>query len=119
MSNLYSYKGAYPYPLPTDISRYNLADFQLAEEIPTITPGQVLGWVDLAWVVREANEAEMQIQWALVRTIRNSLLEASDVLVIRAYEAALTVPVDIVAYRQALRDVTNQINPFEITWPSK
>jgi hypothetical protein len=119
MSNLYSYKGAYPYPLPTDMSGYNFEDFTLAPAEPTLIPGQVLGWVDLAWVVREANEAEMQIQWVLVRTIRNSLLEASDVLVIRAYEAALAVPVDIVAYRQALRDVTNQINPFEITWPSK
>jgi hypothetical protein len=118
MSNLYSYKGSYPYPLPTDISNYDLADFQLAEEKPTVTPDQVLDWDGSFWVVRDANEAEIQIQWATVRTQRNTLLSSSDIYIIRAYENNEPVPQETVDYRQALRDVSNQSSPFTIVWPT-
>ena len=118
MSNLYSYKGSYPYPLPTDISNYDLADFQLAEEKPTVTPDQVLDWDGSFWVVRDANEAEIQIQWATVRTQRNTLLSSSDIYIIRAYENNEPVPQETVDYRQALRDVSKQSSPFTIVWPT-
>jgi len=118
MSSLYSYKGAYPYPLPTDMSKYNLADFQLAEEKPTFTPDQVLDWDGFSWVVRYANEAEIQIQWAAIRTQRNTLLSASDIYIIRAYEINEPVPQETVDYRQALRDVSKQSSPFTIVWPT-
>lgn len=118
MSNLYSYKGAYPYPLPPDMSNYALADFQLAEETPLITPDQVLDWDGSSWVVRDANDAELQIQWASVRVKRDELLSASDVFVVRAYENGEPVPRETVGYRQALRDVSKQSSPFAIVWPT-
>lgn len=118
MSNLYSYKGAYPYPLPTNMSGYDLADFQLAEEKPTFTPDQVLDWDGSSWVVRAANEAEVQIKWASVRVKRDELLSASDVFVVRAYENNESVPQGTVDYRQALRDVSKQPSPFTIVWPT-
>lgn len=118
MTALYSYKGAYPYPLPKDMSKYDIQDFYLAGEKPELTAGQILEWDHTAWVVRAANEAENQIQWAAVRVKRDSLLSTSDVYVVRAYEKGEPVPQETVDYRQALRDVTEQPNPFAIAWPT-
>lgn len=117
MTALYSYKGAYPYPLPKDMSKYDIQDFYLAGEKPAITAGQVLEWDQTAWVVRAANEAENQIQWAAVRTQRDALLSTSDIYVVRAYEKGEPVTEDVVQYRQSLRDITKQANPFDIIWP--
>jgi hypothetical protein len=100
------------------MSKYDLADFKLAEEKPTFTPDQVLDWDGSSWVVRDANEAEIQIQWASVRTQRNTLLSASDIYIIRAYENNEPVPQETVDYRQALRDVSKQSSPFTIVWPT-
>lgn len=117
--DLYSYKGAYPYPLPPNVADYDLADFVLAPAKPTFAPGDALEWTGTDWSVRAPNEAELGIQWARVREQRNALLAASDIVVIRAYEDGVPVPAPYVTYRQALRDVTTQTNPFAIAWPEK
>lgn len=55
-------------------------------------------------------------QWAVIRIERNARLAASD------WTQLPDAPVDAVAwatYRQALRDVTQQSDPFDITWPSE
>jgi len=117
MTDLYSYKGAYPYPLPEDMSKYDINDFYLAPTKPALLAGQVLEWDFTTWVVRNANEAETAIQWAAVRKKRDDLLSQSDVFVVRAYEKGEPVPQETVDYRQALRDVTKQDNPFKIVWP--
>lgn len=117
MTDLYSYKGAYPYPLPKDMSKYDINDFYLAPTKPTLLAGQVLEWDFTTWVVRNANEAETAIQWTSVRKKRDDLLQQSDVFVVRAYEKGEPVPQETVDYRQALRDVTKQSNPFQIVWP--
>lgn len=119
MTDFYSYKGAYPYPLPEDMSPYDFVDFYLAPTKPTLNAGQVLEWVDYAWLVRDANEAETQIQWAAIRTQRNNLLSSSDIFIVRSYEKGEPVPQETVDYRQALRDVTSQSNPFAIQWPAQ
>lgn len=118
MADLYSYKGAYPYPLPKDMSGYNIDDFKLAPPAPELQPGQVLDWTGDNWFVRGPNQAELDIQWAAVRTQRDSLLSLSDIYVVRSYENNVPVPQDTVEYRQALRDVTDQPDPFFIIWPS-
>lgn len=119
MADLYSYKGAYPYPLPKDMSGYNIQDFVLAGPIPPMAPGQVLGWTGTDWYVRDPNAAELSIQWAIVRERRDVLLSASDIYVVRAYENGDPVPQQTIDYRQALRDVTSQPDPFSISWPSQ
>lgn len=118
MTELYSYKGAYPYPLPKDMSKYNFADFLLAPTKPALLAGQVLEWNVTDWFVREPNSAETAIQWAAVRNKRDELLANSDIYVVRAYEKGEPVPQETVDYRQALRDVTKQSNPFAIVWPT-
>jgi hypothetical protein len=119
MTELYSYKGAYPYPLPTDMSDYNTSDFILAPAKPTTVAGEVIEWNGINWVVRAANEAEVAIQWQAVRNTRAVLLQESDVLVIRYTEEGLPVTDAVKQYRQSLRDITSQPDPFNITWPEK
>lgn len=51
---------------------------------------------------------------------RSNRLRASDVVVLRAYEAGEPVPEAWVKYRQALRDIPTQNGyPFKVTWPKE
>lgn len=55
-------------------------------------------------------------QWAAIRAERNARLAASD------WTQLPDAPVDAAAwatYRQALRDVTQQSDPFNIIWPTE
>jgi hypothetical protein len=58
-------------------------------------------------------------QWALVRSIRDRLLSESDWVVTKAVELGLPVGSDWSEYRQGLRDITAQSDPFLIQWPVK
>jgi hypothetical protein len=62
----------------------------------------------------DESAAKVGAQWTVIRAARNRLLVASD------WTQLPDAPVDAAAwatYRQALRDVTNQANPFAIVWP--
>lgn len=56
-------------------------------------------------------------QWQIVRVQRNSLLDASDWT--RLDDNGLTEAqrAEWATYRQALRDITTQADPANITWP--
>ena len=54
---------------------------------------------------------------ASTRARRDSLLAASDWMILRAQERGEPVPPEWLAYRQALRDITAQPDPFNIQWP--
>lgn len=58
-------------------------------------------------------------QWDLVRGDRVRRLSSSDWVVARAYEQGVPVPEPWRLYRQALRDVTLQPDPFAIHWPEQ
>jgi hypothetical protein len=65
----------------------------------------------------DAEEATTKVdeQWGRIRIERNAKLIASD------WTQVADSPVDAAAwatYRQALRDITNQTNPFNIVWPA-
>lgn len=70
----------------------------------------------------QANEEAWQAgaadrQWALVRHDRNGKLAATDWWVIKAIEDGVPLSKPKADYRQALRDITQQADPFNITWP--
>jgi hypothetical protein len=73
-------------------------------------------WDGAAFLVRPYNTAELEAQWARVREQRNQLLKASDWTMIEDYDLGADRPAWAV-YRQALRDIGDQPNPFAITWP--
>lgn len=62
----------------------------------------------------DESAAKVGAQWNVIRVERNKLLVASD------WTQLPDAPVNAAAwatYRQALRDVTTQANPFAIVWP--
>ncbi len=63
----------------------------------------------------EEATAKADAQWGIIRIERNTKLIASD------WTQVADAPVDAAewaTYRQALRDITNQTNPFNIVWPT-
>lgn len=56
--------------------------------------------------------------WRDVRRQRDELLTSCDWITVRAIERAEPVPTAWATYRQALRDITEQTDPFNITWPT-
>lgn len=63
------------------------------------------------------NLTPVEMQWAQVKIARAQFLEATDWVVIRAQDTGKPVPPEWQAYRQALRDITEQTDPFNIIWP--
>ena len=91
-----------------------------AQNVLEGTPALIDGAWTRQWVVTDASADEIaartDAQWTSIRAERNAKLAACD------WTQLPDAPVDSVAwssYRQALRDVTNQANPFNIIWPEK
>lgn len=59
----------------------------------------------------------LEDQWLLVRLQRDEKLQQSDWTVIRAVDEGNQIPTDWQTYRQQLREITNQTDPFHIIWP--
>ena len=72
--------------------------------------------VDVEPLTVEELQARVDTQWQTIRTQRNQLLKDTD------WTQVADSPVDKAAwalYRQALRDITTQPDPFNITWPKQ
>ena len=61
-------------------------------------------------------EANTESQWAKIRKQRDSLLQSCDWT--QLPDVTISNKADWAAYRQALRDITNQEDPYNIVWPS-
>jgi hypothetical protein len=72
-------------------------------------------------VVRSNNAEQIAAdrQWQEVRRYRDLMLSECDWVVTKAAEEGLPVPENWRQYRQSLRDVTSQPDPFAILWPKK
>ena len=86
---------------------------------PTLIEGQWFWTYDIVDWDAEAIAAATEAQWKAVRDSRNKLLLDCDWT--QLPDAPLTDEQKTAwqAYRQALRDVTQQTDPFNITWPAK
>lgn len=62
---------------------------------------------------------ETQERWKRVRAERNKRIQESDGKILRAQEVDQAKVDQWKTYRQALRDVTNQPDPKNITWPQE
>lgn len=65
----------------------------------------------------EVAATKIEAQWVVIRNERNKLLTNTDWWVTKASENGVNISPEQQVYRQALRDVTEQINPFDIQWP--
>lgn len=139
---LYTRGGSFPQDLPeiielengnirTDSSTFTDAEIESAGW--TVAPDPItydgrthnINWNSetSSWYLTEVT-AEDQAEriaagWRGVRSERNSMLAESDYMVIQAIESGTTIASNWATYRQALRDITNQSDPFDITWPTK
>ena len=91
-------------------------EYDLSEGTPTLSNGM---WVR-NWVVTPASPEvvaeRVNAQWDIIRSMRNARLSICD------WTQLPDAPVDHTAwaaYRQALRDITNQTDPFNIVWPEE
>lgn len=66
---------------------------------------------------RNAHLTATETKWSQVRAERDTRLAETDWVALKAVELGQPVPQEWSAYRQALRDITSQRNPFEISWP--
>jgi|694.fasta_scaffold63348_4 hypothetical protein len=130
---LYSHRQATPTPLPhrirfadgstrTDSSTFTPEEMERAGysgpyERPECSPKlETIDWDGTQFQVRPYSFDELQTQHAKVRNQRIELLKASDWTQIADYD--LGADRDAWAtYRQALRDLVDVANPFDITWP--
>lgn len=77
-------------------------------------------WVYIVvdWSEEQIEEATTK-QWGSVRTERDVRLQNSDWSQLPDVPLTEDQKIAWVEYRQALRDVTNQTDPFDIVWPVK
>ena len=66
-----------------------------------------------------ANNLHTQNQWSVIRGERKYRLEMTDWEITKHTEKGTAIPESLKTYRQALRDITDQADPFDITWPAK
>ena len=75
------------------------------------------------WIVEDCTEEEIQIrtdrQWEDIRVMRNQYLSQSDWTQLPDSPLNTEQKTAWATYRQDLRDVTLQPDPFNITWPTK
>lgn len=77
------------------------------------TPYHVFNYDTKEWEDHRTTETE----WQLIRENRDKLLSMSDWVVIKASDMGTAIPSNWRTYRQALRDMTNQSDPFSVIWP--
>lgn len=106
--------------LPNDGSYISFpdADYELLSE--TLTQEHIYNAHDGSWIWKPSTTVEQGLaqQWAFVRTERSYRLASCD------WTQVTDVPLPTekrqawATYRQALRDITSQADPFNITWPT-
>lgn len=121
---LVSFKGAQPQQIPNEHigkseQELNNLGFVICTQPPILSPGQKLWWENNQWYILDPNEAEIALKWVEVRNKRDELLKESDIFITRSQEEKVPVDVGVKQYRQALRDITDQPNPFTIEWPNR
>lgn len=118
---------------PSDLSEDTLREFDLYEVRKTPKPNDytknisegapilIEGIYYQNWIQTDASSIEInariESKWVEIREIRNELLEECD------WTQLSDIPTETKTiwqtYRQQLRDVTTQSNPFSIVWPAK
>lgn len=135
---LYSYKNEYPKSIPeritlsngtkrTDSSTFteeelNDAGYKLVPNPPFVDTHQKIEWNGNDWNIIFKSEADKQQEWRNIQEICLRILKDTDYRVLKAYELGVQVNPELVKYRQAIRDVFNNVenvDPWNVVWPIK
>lgn len=75
------------------------------------------------WVITDASEEEINTRidekWGEVREIRNTLLQQSDWTQFQDSPITGSKLIEWQTYRQQLREITSQTNPYNLSWPAR
>lgn len=86
------------------------------------TPQLIDGVYTQVWNQTDATQEEIDTkienQWEQIRVARNEILKECDWTVLPDSPVSASIE-EWKTYRQQLRDVTSQSNPFEIVWPTQ
>lgn len=86
------------------------------------TPQLIDGVYTQVWNQTDATQEEINVkienQWEQIRVARNEILTQCDWTVLPDSPVSSSIE-DWKLYRQQLRDITSQSNPFEVTWPTQ
>ena len=75
-------------------------------------------WDNKVWEDLRSLELRLNIEWMRIKGQRDRLLQESDWRVVKAADTGIPLSQEWKDYRQALRDITTQIDPFNIIWPT-
>lgn len=95
-----------------DDSRYYIEAGASVAMPPKPSEYHVFEYTTKQWIDPRTPETE----WPLIRAQRNQLLQASDWT--QLPDVPLSTKEAWASYRQALRDITEQPDPFNIVWPT-
>jgi hypothetical protein len=99
-------------PMPNDYTK----------NISEGTPQLIDGVYNQVWNQADATQEEIDIkiqnQWELIRVARNEILTQCDWTVLPDSPVSTSIE-EWKTYRQELRNITSQSNPFEVTWPTQ
>lgn len=83
------------------------------------SPFHIYNFDSGVWTDPRTEQQKIDQQWAEVRNTRDVLLQQSDWTALPDVPLETSVATQWQVYRQALRDVTTQQDPFNIVWPVK
>lgn len=71
----------------------------------------------MSWEDLRSTQEKLDQQWYIIKSQRDRLLQESDWRVVKATDTGIPLSQNWKDYRQALRDITTQSDPFNIVWP--
>lgn len=96
-----------------ELDKYYVTGGALVPMPPKPSEFHIFDYTTKQWVDPRTEET----QWPIVRAERDKRLQASDWAALPDVPLTTEKRAEWTAYRQALRDVTLQEDPFNITWP--
>ena len=90
----------------------------VVEVTPTLSGSVYVQTYQITDADSETIEKRKEIKWAEVRTKRNTLLSESDWTQFQDSPITGSSLTNWQTYRQSLRDVTTQSDPYNIIWPT-
>jgi len=90
----------------------------VTEVTPTLSGSIYIQTYTISDADTETINKRREIKWSEVRSGRDSLLSESDWTQFNDSPISGSTLTDWQTYRQSLRDITNQSDPYDITWPS-
>ena len=92
----------------------------VALSAPRTAPSAFSRWrPDIAdWSDERTQQQKVDDQWVVVRKKRDDLLASTDWVAIKQAELGGPIASDWRTYRQALRDIPLQADPFNVVWPT-